>query len=168
MRIPQKMNPNSVNALFGALLFLMGAWLAWSVIQVNIDLDDGYATLTNACFHLGQREHYYSNRAPLLAILLMPAEILKSALGLHPMDVRVAHAFMAILYLAYLIGTWVILVRLHGRDLSTLVGYTAALATPVFFSYAPFLSHDIFPGFLALWMVYLADAQLRIPSLGRW
>ena len=168
MRNMPEMRTRRVSAVLGLLLFLMGAWLAWSVVQVNIDFDDGYATLTNARFHLGQSEHYYSNRGPLMAILMMPAEVLKTALGLQPMDVRVAHALMALLHLAYLIGTWLLLVRVYSSDLSTLVAYTAAMVTPVFFSYAPFLSHDIFPGFLALWMVYLADAQLRSPLHGRW
>lgn len=163
-----KTNPIRTSALLGLLLLLMGAWLVWSVVQVNIEFDDGYATLTNARFHLGQKEHYYSNRAPLMAIILIPAEFLKIILGLQPMDVRVAHAFIVLLHMVYLLGVWALLVRVHGRDLCSLIAYAAALVTPVFFSYAPFLSHDIFPGLLALWMVYLADAQLRAPLHGRW
>ena len=168
MRIALHVKPCGITVVLGFLLVLIGLWLAWSVIQVNIEVNDGYETLTNARFHLGQSEHYYSTRGPLMAILMMPAEALKTALGLQPMDVRVAHALMALLHLAYLIGTWLLLVRVYSSDLSTLVAYTAAMVTPVFFSYAPFLSHDIFPGFLALWMVYLADAQLRSPLHGRW
>lgn len=168
MRIALEMSPTQVRLMAVTLISLVGAWLAWSVFQVNIEFDDGYATLTNARFRLGLSEHFYSNRAPLMALLMVPAEVLKNSLGLHPMDVRVAHALTALLHLAYLIGTWFLLVRVHGRDLCALLAYAAALTTPVFFSYAPFLSHDLFPGILALWMVYLADRHLQAPRLRHW
>ncbi len=157
-----------INWLFRLVLFLIGTWLAWSLIQVNIDFDDGYAGLTNALYFLGDTDVYFLNRGPLMAFVLMPAQLLSQALGMHPLDVRIAHSLMALFHLGYLVACWILLTRIQGRDLSTLIAYVAAIATPVFFSYAPFLNLDIFPGVFALWMVFLADQQLHSPTMRRW
>jgi hypothetical protein len=143
---------------------LLTSWLVWAVFQVNIDFDDGYGNLANAGHFLGQRPEHFFNSAPLMAFLLTPVKLLSDGLGLHPLDLRPAHALMALLHIAYVIACWRLLVRIRGRDLPSLLAFAAAVATPVFFSYAPFINLDIFPGALMLWMVVLAHQQLHSPS----
>jgi hypothetical protein len=168
MRDAMTWGPGRADSGFRVILLLIAAWLAWSLAQVNIEFDDGYATLTNALYFLGDAHGYFSNRGPLMAFAMMPAVLMSQALGLHPLDVRLAHGTMVFLTLAYLYGSWRLLVRVHGSELCTLLAYAAAMATPVFFSYAPFVNLDIFPGVLALLMVWLAEQQLRSPSNIRW
>ncbi|MCB1601428.1 MAG: glycosyltransferase family 39 protein [Xanthomonadales bacterium] len=151
-----------------AMLACLGCWLTWSALTVTVDSEDGYATLVNSLFYMQRGDHFLLYRPPLMAVLLMPAELLKSALQLQPMDMRAAHAVMALFNLIYLIGLWRMLVRVYGLDMPVLMAYAAAVLTPVFFSYAPFLNFDIFPGLLALGMVWLAARQLQEPSTRIW
>lgn len=157
-----------VTTLSIAMLASLGFWLAWSAMTVTADSEDGYATLVNSLFYLQRGDHFLMYRPPLMSILLMPAELLKSALQLQPMDMRAAHAVMALFNLGYLVGLWRLLVREYGQQVPVLMAYTAAVLTPVFFSYAPFLNFDIFPGLLVLWMVRLAARHLQEPSFRSW
>lgn len=143
---------------------LLASWLVWAAIRAGIDFDDGYGNLANAGHFLGWRAEHFFNSAPLMGFLLIPAQLLSHWLGLHPLDLRPAHALVALMHIAYLIGCWRLLAEIRGRDLATLLAFAAAVATPVFFSYAPFINLDIFPGALVLWMIVLAHRQLRSPS----
>ncbi|MBK6740173.1 MAG: hypothetical protein IPG64_21245 [Haliea sp.] len=125
-------------------LLVLATWLVWAVTAVNIDFDDGYAAFANSAHFLGQSPVHFYNRAPLLGIMLMPVKLLSDSIGLHPLDVRGAHALMALILIAYLVGTWRILARAQGSTPWSLVAFAAAVPTPVFFSYAPFLNIDIF------------------------
>lgn len=150
------------------LLALLAGWLAWTLLRVNIDLDDGYATIVNAQYFLGVSDYYIFIRGPLMGLLLTPAEWLANRLGLHPFDVRPHHALMALAHFGYLVGVWRMLVRTHGCDRWTLIAFIAAVPTVVFFSYAPYISHDLFPGLLALWLVWLSHRQLSRPAPATW
>ncbi|GMU43882.1 MAG: hypothetical protein IT479_14705 [Xanthomonadales bacterium] len=149
-------------------LLAVGGWLAWAAATVNIESEDGYGTLSNVPYFLGERTEHSFNGGPLPALLLIPAQLLVRALELHPLDVRPAHLTMAIAVLCSLAASWSLLARIHGRDGVSALAWLAALLTPVFASYAPFISFDIAPAVLVLWMLYLVDRHMQVPSVGRW
>ena len=144
----------------------IAGWLAWAVVCVNVELMDGYAAIVNSQHFLGITDGYFWQRGPGVAWMLMPAEFLAHRLDLHPLDVRVHHALFALIHLAYLIGSWKLLAAEFGTRPSTLVAYIAAVPCFLFFSYAPFISHDLFPGVLTLWMFVLAARYLAAPHKG--
>src|SRR5262249_25669529 len=55
-----------------------------------------------------------------------------------------------------------------GRRWSTLVAFVTAITSYMFFSYAPFISHDLVPGALFLWMIIWSDQFARAPRVGPW
>jgi len=146
----------------------IGAWLIWSLFVVNIEFDDGYATIVNSQYFLGISNDYLWSRAPMLAWLLMPAEWVANALDLHPLDVRPHHLLMATIHLAYFWGVWRLLRARFGNNPSTLIAFAAAIPTVVFFCYAAFISSDLFPGLIALAMLLLADRHSARPRLWTW
>lgn len=150
-------NVQKVQLSFNLIAALISLWLLSSLYFVNLDFDDGYATIVNAQYLLGITPEYFMQRGPAMAVALMPAEWLASALGLHPLNVRPHHATMVLLHLIYLLGSWVLLTREHDRSWPVLLAYVAAIPSFLFFSYAPFISHDIFPGLLLLLMLWGAN-----------
>jgi hypothetical protein len=153
---------------FWAVFAAIGAWLLWSALTINIDFDDGYSTIVNSQSLLGITSGYFWQRGPGMAALLMPAEWVADRLHLPAFDVRTHHLLMAALHLLYLLGTWRILVARFGARPEVVVALMAALLTPVFFSYAPFISHDIFPGMLTLLMARLATDYMNGEGRRRW
>lgn len=151
-----------------AVLAALAGWLIASAWLVDLELDDGYTTIANSQYFLGIGDDYFWQRGPLLAWLLVPAEWLANALELPAFAVWPHHASMAAIHLAYLAGVWLVLRRLHGARMPTLVGFAAAVPTVLFASYAPFISHDLFPGLLLLLMLKLADDHVERPTLARW
>lgn len=151
-----------------AVMAAIASWLLASLFWVNIDGDDGYTTIANAQYFLDISPDYFWQRGPLVAWLLMPTEWLANRLHLAPMDVRPHHAMMVLLHLGYLIGVWSLLRQQFGRTWPVLLAYLAAIPTVVFFSYAPFVSHDLFPGLLLLLMLFSADVFHRRPSVILW
>lgn len=149
-------------------LLLLGLWLAWAWLQVDIDLDDGYATIANAQYFLGLSDFYAFIRGPLVGLVLVPVEWLASAIGRPPLEVRAHHGLFALVHVAYLVACWRLLLRVQPADWPSALAWLAAIPTVVFFSYAPYLNHDLFPGALALWMVFLAHRFVLEPSGGRW
>mgnify|MGYP000962731432 CR=1 FL=1 len=150
------------------ILALVAAWLLASLYLNRIELDDGYATIVNSQHFLGVTDGLFWQRGPMLAWLLMPAELLANRLGLHPLSVWPHHLTMALLHMAYLAGVWMLLKRHFGARLQTLLAFVAALPTVLFFSYAPFISHDLFPGVILLLMLILAGEQVAQPRRSRW
>ncbi len=153
---------------FWAAFGILAGWLAWAAVMVNIDFDDGYATIANSQHFLGISSGLFWERGPGMAWLLLPAEWLAHALALHPLDVHLHHATMALLIGFYLVATWWILQREFGARVPTLLAFLAALLTPVFFSYAPFISPDIFPGVLVLLLLRLASDLIDQGGRRRW
>lgn len=160
--------PQAPDRLVHLALGLLGLWLAAALLLVDIDLDDGYATVANAQHFLGLSEFYAFIRGPLMGLLLVPAEWLANALGRPPLEVRAHHALMALLHMGYLLGSWRLLCRVHPAGWPRALAWLAAVPSVVFFSYAPYISHDLFPGLLALWMVFLAHGFLAQPGTRRW
>lgn len=144
-------------------------WLVWSACTVTVELYDGYDAIVNTRHFLGLYPHYVSNRAPLVSWLLLPVARTGDWLGLHPLDPRPFHAVMALVHGAYLVLIWVIICRESGSGLkSVTVAFIGSVLTFVFFSYAPFISHDIFPGGLFLLMLVLYERFSRCRSRACW
>lgn len=157
-----------VKLAYRVALAIVLVWLVASIYFVNIDFDDGYTTIINSKYLLGSAPTYYWQRGPIVAILLMPGEFLARALALQPFDVRSHHAVMVILHFIYLVATWRLLKKCHGEKLVTLLAFLAATFTIVFFSYAPFISHDIFPGAIMVFMIKVAVDYWKLPSWRDW
>lgn len=157
-----------VDLAIRAILWLITAWLVATLYFVRIDFDDGYSTIVNSQYFLGISSDYFWQRGPLVAWLLVPAEFLANLLGLGALNVLPHHATMIAIHMAYLVGVWIMLKREFGARAHTLLAFIAAVPTFLFFSYAPFISHDLFPGAVALLMVMLASDQIERPTRRRW
>jgi hypothetical protein len=152
----------------GALLLLIGIWLLSTLYHVTMEFDDGYSTIANARHLAGFPADYSWSRAPLWPAVLVPIAWLADWAGFNPLDVRPYHVVAVTAHLALLIWAWQWLARRFGPAPTTLLAFVTAVPTVVFFSYAPFLSHDLIGGFFAL---ALLDRSLRFiesPSRKRW
>lgn len=154
-----------VQRAWSLLLLALACWLAAAAWLVDVEYGDGYSTVANAEYLLGSSGSWFWQRGPMLALLLVPAEWLAQWWQLAPLDVRAHHATMALLHLGYLAGSWILLRRRYGATPASLLAWVAAIPTVVFFSYAPFISHDIAPGLLVLGLLWLAHAHARRPTL---
>jgi len=143
------------------VLAALAAWLAAAVWLVQLEHYDGLDSVLVARFFAGAWPFYTETRTPLLGALLLPAELAARALGLHPLDLRPHHAVMALLHGGYLWAAYAFVRRVHGRSPAALLAFVAALPTFLFFTYAPFISHDIFPGALLIAMLVAADRFAR-------
>jgi hypothetical protein len=186
-----------------AAFLLIAAWLAAAAWLVQIEYYDGLSAIVNARFFLGNVDRYVADRAPMMAWLLVPAELVRTTLGLHTLDVRLYHIFLAMLHAAYLVLTYRLLMQIFppgtgsffprpGSDIRrglepppsdspgkmclspsacawlTLAAWAAAVPNFIFFSFSPFISHDILPGLLLLYMLVRCDRFLERPSYGVW
>ena len=152
----------------GLVLGPAAAWLVLAAALVDIEYYDGVSAICNARYFLGRSSLYLADRGPLMAWLLMPAEMVKDWLGLHPLEVRPHHATMAVLHLGYLLAVYGALVRLLGQRWSTVIAFTTAITSYVFASYAPFISHDLLAGALFLWMLIWSEDVAHAPRLRPW
>lgn len=157
MNSPAIVDPRWTGRAATLALLLLAAWLAAAAWLVNVEYGDGYSVVANSEYLLGTSDAWFWQRGPLMSLLLVPAEWLAQRLALAPLDVRPHHAMMAALHLGYLVGVWRVLVAYHGRTPATLIGWLAAVPTVLFFSYAPFISHDILPGLLVLSMLWISQ-----------
>jgi hypothetical protein len=151
-------------AFFGALLL----WLAAAALLVDVEPYDGWDAICNGRFFSGLPAPFTLNRWPLLGFLLAPAGAISERLALSPLDVRPAHFETALLHGIYLVCAYGMLRRFRGATAATLIAFAAAVPTFVFFSYAPFVSHDIFPGALFLAMLLLSERLARSFSWRDW
>lgn len=145
-------------------LLILGSWLCVAGYLVNVEYGDGYSVVANAEYLLGTSESWFWQRGPFMALFLVPAEWFAQRLALAPLDVRPHHLMMAALHLFYLAATWQMLVARYGAQLATLLGWLAAIPTMLFFSYAPFISHDILPGLLVLYLLQISERFPHQPS----
>ena len=149
-------------------LFAVGAWLVAAVIFVGVEYYDGVSAICNARYFLGSSSFYLFDRGPLMAWILMPAEALKQWLGLHPLTFLTHHATSALLHFGYVVAVYRGLVGSFGHHWSVLISFATAITSFMFASYAPFLSHDLWPGALFLWMVIWSDRFAQAPRSGLW
>ena len=136
---------------------VVAAWLFAAAVLVQIEYYDGLSAISNARYFLGLSTFYFFDRGPLMAWVQMPSEALKSWLSLHPLDVRAHHAAMALVHLAYVVVVFRALTGQFGHSWSTLIAFLTGITSYVFFSYAPFLSHDLAPGALLIWMLIWSE-----------
>ncbi len=153
---------------FRIVALLIGGWLLAAALLVNVEYGDGYSAVANAEYFLGSSSVYFWQRGPLMSLLLVPGEWIAQWLQLPAMDVRPHHAIMALLHFLYLLGVWRLLTARFSIGAATLLAFVAAVPTLVFFSYAPFISHDILPGLLALYLLVVCNRFARKPSLSTW
>lgn len=147
---------------------MVASWLFATLWLVNIEFDDGYSTILNSQYFLGVTQDYYWQRGPFMAWLMVPAEFIAYIANLHPLDVRFHHLISNSLHVGYLVAVWRLLVSQYGCRWAVLVAYVAAVPTVLFFSYSPFVSHDIFPGLVLLWMIFRAETYLKNPTASGW
>jgi hypothetical protein len=145
---------------------LVSLWLLACALLASGEYGDGYQTIANARFFFGDSLEIYVQRGPLAAIVLWPVEAVVKSLHLGPFDVRPYHFFSGILHSAYLLGTWLLLKRSGEAFVPRLIAYAVAILSVVFYANAPFLSHDIIPGFLFLLLIFLCDRWIREPTIG--
>ena len=160
---------NKLNSRIG--VWVIGALALWQIISafvVRIDLYDGYDTVINARYFAGLTDVYVYNRAPLMAWVLAPVERLRDVVGAHPLDMRLHHIATSLLHIAYLLGAYLLLVKRFGATSSSLLAFVAAIPTFVFFSYAPFISHDLVPGAILLAMLYVSARYRNAGGVGWW
>jgi len=104
----------------------------------------------------------------MMAWLLVPAEWVAQRLGLHPLDVRLHHLSAVVMHFFYLMGVWHLLRKFYAGALSCALSFVAAIPTVVYFSYAPFVSHDILPGLGLLYLLWLSNEFQIRPSKLAW
>lgn len=151
----------------GLFVLLIG-WLFAAAALVELEYYDGYDSILNADYFIGETEGYQATRGPLMGLLLVPAQAYKRSAHLHPLDVRPHHFTLAILHSLYLLAVYLVIVRVCGRSLASLMAFLFAVPVFLFFTYAPFISHDILPGIFLLGMVVLADRFMDRPGKGAW
>jgi hypothetical protein len=157
-----------VGAVAAMFIGSVAVWLAVAAAIVEVEYYDGLSAICNARYFLGRSAFYLFDRGPLMAWVLTPAEAMKDALALDPLDLRADHGTMAVLHVGYLVVVYLALVRHLGQKWSTLVAFVTSVTNYVFWSYAPFVSHDLLAGALLLWMVIWSDEVAQAPRLRTW
>lgn len=143
-------------------------WLAAAAFVVRLEYYDGLDSIVNARYFTGQIGAYTATRGPLIGLLLTPAEWVRQALALHPLEFRPHHMVMAVLHALFLYFSYTTLRGRFGRTPATLLAFVAAVPTYIVFSYLPFVSHDLFPGVVLLAMVRWTSRYLEAPTRTVW
>lgn len=144
------------------------AWFFAAVLLVRLEYYDGLDSILNARYFTGQIDTFTATRGPLVGLLLTPAEWIRQAFALHPLEFRPHHAIMALVHGLFLFGSYALLTRRFGRTPASLFAFIAAVPTYIVFSYMPFVSHDLFPGVLLLAMVVATGNWCERGTLSRW
>ncbi len=147
---------------------LLGCWLLAAAAVVDMEYYDGLDSVANARFYTGQSPVYQTTRGPLMGLLLIPAEAVRLGFDLHPLETRPHHFIMALLHFTGIVLTWRVLRNRFADRLAVLTACAAALPVFIFFSYAPFISHDILPGILLLGLLVAADDWRREGRASSW
>ena len=147
---------------------LLCTWLLVAACVVDVEYFDGLDVIYNTRHLLGDDIGVNATRAPIISVLVIPAELIRQKLQLHPLDVRPHHAVMFVVHSVYLIAVWFMLTRQFGHQWSTLIAFAAAVPCFIFFTYAPYLNHDIFPGAIFLLMLLLAKRFIDSPRAMTW
>lgn len=162
------MSERGPRVAIGGLLFALVSWQIAAAAWVRLDYYDGYETVINARYLIGDAPTYISVRFPFMAFWIAPAEALRGWLELHPLELRPAHLASGVLHVLYLWIVFQLLARRFESGWAVALGFASAIPTYLYFSSAPFLSHDVAPGAALLAMLVLGDRQLRAPSTRRW
>lgn len=144
---------------------LISVWLLACAFTVGGEFGDGYQTIINARYFYADISSYFVQRGPLAALALWPVEAIINKLGLSPVDVRPYHLYSALLHSLYLLGCWLLLKRSGQSFITRIIAFATAILSVVFFANAPYLSHDIIPGFVFLLFVFLCNRWIREPTV---
>lgn len=151
--------------IYYILLTTLSVWIVWAAYSNHVEYSDGYVTVANSQYLLGIIPEYFGQRGPFLALWLTPAEYLSESLGLKPLDVRLHHLSVSVLHVSYIIIVAFILGRFTSDNKVKLFVYLLAITNYVFFSYSPFISHDLFPGAIFALMLILSNSFYQKPDL---
>ena len=154
------------NLWFFLCWLFVSCWLLASALLTQGEYGDGYTTIANGRYLFGDSATHNAQRGPLAALAMWPVELFINWTEWNPVDVRPYHFYSAFLHSLYLLGCWILLKStvLRGSkhaDTSLLLAIIAALLTVAFYAFAPYLSHDIFPGLLFFVMIYLCHRWLN-------
>jgi hypothetical protein len=146
--------------IFWVLWIVVTAWLLACALLVNGEYGDGYVTIANSRYLFGDNPTYYLHRGPLAAIMLWPVEILVKLFDVGPFEVTPYHLYSSVLHSIYLLGCWWAIRSTGASPIARIMAFATAITTVVFYSFSPYLSHDILPGLLFLLMIYIANRWL--------
>lgn len=142
--------------IFFALWICVMLWLVVSALTNQGETGDGYQSIVNMRFLLGDVDFWYVQRGPLMTLLLLPAEWLGKLLYLHPLDLRLIHLWVVCLHGLYLLFVWAMLRRIFPKNgAAVFFVFLGTILCMVFVGYAMLISPDILPGSLGLAMVLL-------------
>ena len=150
--------------IFWVLWIVVTVWLLACAFLVNGEYGDGYVTIANSRYLFSDNPTYHLQRGPLAAIMLWPVEVLVELFGVGPFEVTPYHLYSAVLHSIYLLGCWWALRSTGASPLARIIAFATAVTTVVFYSFSPYLSHDILPGLLFLLMIFLANRWLSEKS----
>lgn len=171
------MQQQNVYHLAKLILIIISVWTISAAYFVNIESADGYSLIANAKYFLGQKSldtnnQFFPEKMPINSVLLIPAEWLKTYLNLPVFDVRIHHLLFGIIHALYL---WSVYLQLRNHyivnksnESTILIAFLATIPSFIFFSYAPFLSVDIYPGAIFLFMLLLTYNFSIKPSWNTW
>ena len=143
-------------------------WLVVCAFTVEVEYFDGFDTICNTLYFTGESQHYLWNRNPAISLLMAPARWVGRALALSPRDVRAYHLEMCLFHIGLLVLCFGVLRKRASSAALATVAFAMGLLVFMFFSYAPFLSHDLLPGGILLGMLILAERFAEEPKPGRW
>lgn len=159
---------NKLTALHTGYIYicLVSIWLLSSAALIEIESEDGISTIISSLHLVGATEHHsFNQRGPLFVLFLYPAAWLSNALDLHALDLRLYHYSFAFLHILYLVLVWQKINRIFPeKGILLLIVFASSITTFIFFSYSPFISHDIFPGLLLFCMLFLSHEYSQDPQ----
>ena len=149
-------------AFYDRLFFLLWAvvtiWLLAAGLTNQGETGDGYQSVVNTRFLLGDATFWYVQRGPLNTFLLLPAEIARQVFDLHPMDVRPYHMMTTLIHSGFLLGVWFLLRQqypAHGQ--ARLLVFVSTILSLMFYAWSVQISPDILPGLMFLSMILLTQ-----------
>lgn len=143
---------------------LVTVWIFACSILVQGEYGDGYQTIVNSRYFFADSPNYFVQRGPLAGLALLPVEALRPWFDWSAIDVRPYHVYSGILHSLYLLGCWTLLKRTGPNRVAQILAFVAAILSLIFYANAPYLSHDIVPGFLFLLFIYLCNRWLNTPN----
>lgn len=143
-------------------------WLSAVTAWIRVEYYDGLDAICVARFFTGEFPAFLVTRAPLMGAVLAPVRLLTRSWNLHPLAVGPYHVLIALLHSLYLIGIYAFFRGRFGETRAVWAVFVSAILNVVFFSYAPFLSHDILPGGMLVVMLILAERFADRPSFMAW
>lgn len=158
----------SFNHLAIIVLVLPVIWLIYSALVLDIEYYDSFDVILNAHYFLGEYPAYLAHKAPMLAIIMIPALWISKLLQLEALNLIVYHIEMAVLHITYLSVIFYLLIQIYGKKIPVIIAFTAAVLNFVFFSYGMFMNIDIFPGLLFFLMVLLSVSFQEKTSWTKW